>query len=144
MDLGVTTCLLEHGIGSGFRDAEEDVGSDGALEEGCFLGDEGQGFAVFFAGEVGDVGAVEKDFALLDGVESRLLVLFCLGVWEMVGYRSRRETMLVFPQPEGPTKAANWPFSMVRLRPVKMGISRVGYLNYISISLAVTSNQKWL
>jgi hypothetical protein len=35
-------------------------------------------------------------------------------------------------EPDAPTRAANWPFSIDRLRPVKIGISRVGYLNCAS------------
>jgi len=42
--------------------------------------------------------------------------------------------MLVLPHPDGPTRAANCPFSIVMLSPVKMGTSRVGYLNHRSRS----------
>ena len=40
----------------------------------------------------------------------------------------------LLPQPEGPTRAANWPFSTVKLRPVKTGTSRLGYLKYTSLN----------
>jgi hypothetical protein len=72
----------------------------------------------------------------------------------IVSYRSSRDTMLVLPQPEEPTRAANLPFSIcntvstiqftgselitVKLRPVKMGISLVGYLNHRSRNSMLT------
>jgi hypothetical protein len=42
------------------------------------------------------------------------------------------EAHLVLPHPDGPTNAANWPFSIVKLRPEKIGMSRVGYLKNTS------------
>lgn len=36
--------------------------------------------------------------------------------------------MLVFPLPDEPTRPANCPFSIVRLRSLKIGVSLVGYL----------------
>jgi len=62
--------------------------------------------------------------------------------------------MLVLPHPDGPTSAANLPFSIcsaisviqeingvditVKLRPVKIGMSRVGYLNHKSLNSILT------
>jgi len=69
--------------------------------------------------------------------------------------------MLVLPHPDDPTSAANLPFSIcsaisvaqeldgldftVKLRPVKMGISRVGYLNHKSLSSILTPpSMSWI
>lgn len=41
---------------------------------------------------------------------------------------SRSEMILVLPQPDAPTKAANCPLSIVKLSPRKTGASRAGYL----------------
>lgn len=69
MDLGVATGLVELLEGGGGGHAEEDVLADGALEEGAFLGDEGDLLAVFRGVEVGEGDVVYEDSPLLEGIE---------------------------------------------------------------------------
>jgi hypothetical protein len=78
------------------------------------LRDEGDHLAVFTDVEFGDVAAVAEDLAFLDFVETgqtkvSILSRKCRGKRT---YRSSKDTMLVLPQPDEPTRAANLPFSI--------------------------------
>jgi hypothetical protein len=75
VDFGVLAGLEDIFVcGGGFVDAEKDVFSDGALVEGWFLGDEGEGFAVFGDVHGGEFGAVVGYASRLVVVESDKLV----------------------------------------------------------------------
>jgi hypothetical protein len=125
VDAGGAGGAVEEVVGGGLGGAEEDVGADRGGEEGGFLGNEGEGVAVLMERDGGDVGVLVEDGAVLGSVESGAVSRS--GVERKGSDRSRREMMLVFPQPvrvrkrldvgvevlpDGPTMAANWPFSI--------------------------------
>lgn len=76
--------------------------------------DEGDHLAVFTDVEFGDVAAVAEDLAFLDFVETSQArsASYHVNVGEKRTYRSSKDTMLVLPQPDEPTRAANLPFSI--------------------------------
>jgi hypothetical protein len=83
------------------------------LEQCRLLGDKGDHFAVFSDVEFGDVAAIAQDLSLLNFIETRNYSQYVFSSTEREeGYRSSRDTMLVLPQPDEPTNAANLPFSI--------------------------------
>ena len=71
MDFGCSTGGVHVFVGDGGGvDAEEQVVADRALEEGGFLGDEGDVLAVGCHFEGGNGGSVEEDLAGLKLIES--------------------------------------------------------------------------
>jgi hypothetical protein len=78
------------------------------------LRDEGDHLAVFTDVEFGDVAAIAEDLAFLDFVETGQArsAPYHVNVGGKRTYRSNKDTMLVLPQPDEPTRAANLPFSI--------------------------------
>lgn len=97
MNTGGTCGTVEEVVWTGIGGTEEDVGADGVGEEGGFLGDKGDGVAVLRERDGGDIDVLVKNGAGLGGVESRMVSRRV--VKRKRSDLSRREMMLVFPQP---------------------------------------------
>jgi len=71
------------------------------------LGYETDEFSVALKIQICNRYPIDENGSFLDFIKSVLHKRAKSGMWENKAYLSRRDTILVFPQPEDPTRAAN-------------------------------------